>query len=92
MNLTITSYNNTYKVKGQLVKLNIRVFLNELKDVFDATDDIILNLQELNNIDNHGVNAIARLHNEALTKNKKLAIIGFGNNQLLNHFKSSKVA
>ena len=92
MNLTISNYNNVYKVKGQLVKLNIRTFISELKDIFDTSDDVILNLQELSSIDNHGVNAIAKLHNEAITKNKKLAIIGFGSNQLLSHFKSNKVA
>ncbi len=92
MNLTITNYNNVYKVKGQLVKLNISVFQNELKNIFEEADNIILNLRDLINIDNHGVNAIAKLHNEALSKNKKLAIIGFGNSQLINHFKSSKVA
>ena len=92
MNLTISNYNNIYKVKGQLVKLNIRTFVTEFKDVFDTSDDVILNLQELSNIDNHGVNAIAKLHNEAITRKKKLAIVGFGSNQLLNHFKSNKVA
>ena len=92
MTLTITNYNNVYKVKGQLVKLNIRIFQNELKNIFEQTDNIILNLSDLIAIDNHGVNAIAKLHNEALSKNKKIAIIGFGNSQLVEHFKSSKVA
>ena len=92
MTLTITNYNNVYKVKGQLVKLNISIFQNELKNIFEETDNIILNLRDLINIDSHGVNAIAKLHNEALSKNKKLAIIGFGNNQLVSHFKSSRVA
>jgi len=92
MTLTITNYNNVYKVKGQLVKLNIRIFQNELKNIFEQTDNIILNLRDLIAIDNHGVNSIAKLHNEALSKNKKIAIIGFGNSQLVEHFKSSKVA
>jgi anti-anti-sigma regulatory factor len=92
MTLTITNYNNVYKVKGQLVKFNIRVFQNELKNIFEETDNVILNLTDLINIDNHGVNAIAKLHNEALLKSKKLAIIGFGNSQLVEHFKSNKVA
>jgi len=92
MNLTITNYNNVYKVKGQLVKLNIRVFQKELRNIFENSDNIILNLRELRNIDNHGINAIARLHNEAISKNKKLAIVGFGNSQLINFLKSNKVA
>ncbi|MDB9961419.1 STAS domain-containing protein [Oceanihabitans sp.] len=92
MTLTITNYNNVYKVKGQLVKLNIRVFQNELKNIFEKTDNIILSLRDLSTIDSHGVNAIAKLHNEALSKNKKIAIIGFGNSQLIEHLKSNKVA
>jgi len=92
MNLTITNYNNVYKVKGQLVKFNIRAFQNELKNIFENNSNIILNLRGLINIDSHGVNAIAKLHNEAISRNKKLAIIGFGNSQLINHFKSNKVA
>ena len=92
MKLIITNYNNEYKVKGNLVKLNIREFKNEFKDVFENKTDVTLNLIELNTIDNQGVAAIAQLHNEAISKNKKLTIIGFGNDQLANHFKSNKVA
>jgi len=80
------------KVKGNLVKLNIRTFLHELKNSLDHADDIILNLQELNSIDNHGVNAIARLHNEALSKKKKLAIIGFSASKPASNFENTKVA
>ncbi|MFD2822889.1 STAS domain-containing protein [Lacinutrix iliipiscaria] len=92
MTLTITNNNNVYKVKGQLVKFNIRAFQNELKNIFEEADHIILNLRDLINIDSHGINAIAKLHNEALSKKKKLAIIGFGNNELVHHFKTNKVA
>ena len=92
MKLIITKNNNIYKVKGNLIKMNIHVFKNELKDVFNKTDDVILNLQELNEIDNQGVVAIAQLHNEALSKNVKLSIVGLNNGQLSNHFKTTKVA
>ncbi|WP_055442660.1 STAS domain-containing protein [Lacinutrix himadriensis] len=92
MKLIITNSNNIYKVKGNLIKMNIPIFKNELKDVFNQADTIVLNLQELTNIDNQGVVAIAQLHNEALSKNKKLSIVGLNNGQLSTPFKSSKVA
>ena len=92
MKLIITNYENVYRVKGNLIKLNIPIFKNELKDVFNQADDVILNLQELNAIDNQGVVAIAQLHNEALSKNKKLSIIGLDNGQVSSRLKSNQVA
>ncbi|MBU2939094.1 STAS domain-containing protein [Lacinutrix sp. C3R15] len=92
MKLIVTKNNNTYKVKGSLVKTNVSLFKKQLKDAFSKADDVVLNLQELGNIDNQGVVAIVQLHNEALTKNKKLSIIGLGNGQLSNHFNSNQVA
>ena len=92
MTLTITHFNNVYRIKGCLVKFTIKTFQNELKHIFETSDNIILNLRGLVTIDSHGVNAIAKLHNEALTKNKKLAIIGFGNNELVNRISPDKVA
>ncbi|MDO6595450.1 STAS domain-containing protein [Oceanihabitans sp. 2_MG-2023] len=92
MKLIITNTNNIYKVKGNLIKMNIPIFKSELKDVFNHKDDVILNLQGVTNIDNQGVVAIAQLHNEALSKNKKLSIIGFGKDKLSNTLISNKVA
>ena len=92
MTLTITHFNNVYRIKGSLVKLTIRTFQEELRHIFESSDNIILNLRDLITIDNYGVNAIAKLHNEALTKNKKLAIIGFGNSALIDRIQSDKVA
>ena len=92
MKLIITNSNNIYKVKGNLIKMNIPFFKSELKDVFNQADTIVLNLQELTNIDNQGVVAIAQLHNEALSKNKKLSIVGLNKGQLSTPFKSNQVA
>ncbi|WP_452229643.1 MULTISPECIES: STAS domain-containing protein [unclassified Lacinutrix] len=92
MKLIITNNDNIYRVKGNLIKMNISIFKNGLKDIFNQADDVILNLQELSAIDNQGVVAIAQLHNEALSKNKKLSIVGLGNGQVSNRFKSSQVA
>jgi len=92
MKLIITKKNNIYKIKGNLIKSNVSLFKNQLKDAFYKADDIVLNLQDLSAIDNQGVIAIVQMHNEALSKNKKLSIIGLGNGQLSTHFNTNQVA
>ena len=34
--------------------------------------------------------ALARLHNESITKSKRLSIVGFGCKELYQHFKSEE--
>ncbi|WP_047550235.1 STAS domain-containing protein [Psychroserpens sp. Hel_I_66] len=92
MNLEITGVNNFFKVKGTLDRRNIHLFKKQFKDVFERSNTITISLEHLNNIDRYGVNAIAQLHNEALVKNKRLSIIGFGQNSVYNHFKSETAA
>ena len=41
-------------------------------------------------IDRAGVMALARLHNESITKSKKLSIVGLGCKELYDHFKSEE--
>lgn len=87
MKLIIENINNVYELKGSLVKLNIHVFQNKFQNIFDDKSDLTISIVNLERIDNYGVNAIAKLHNDAITKLKRLSIIGFGNQELFNHFK-----
>ena len=43
-------------------------------------------------MDRYGVKALTELHNEAIAKNKSMAIIGFGSKDLYNHFKTNVAA
>lgn len=88
MDLKITSYNNFFTLKGILNRDNIHIFQNEFRHVFDKTNAIIINIEGLEFIDRHGVNAFAKLHSDSISKNKKLAIIGLGCEDLYDHFKS----
>ena len=80
--LIIKNNNNYFKLKGSLVKLNVHLFNEKFDDVFDENSNITINITDLNKIDSYGVNAIAKLHNEAISKNKKLSFIGLGNQDL----------
>ena len=91
MILKISSYNNFFKIKGILNKQSIHQFNEAFSKILDLNNEVILNLEGLERIDHFGLNAIAKLHNDAISKNKKLSIIG-SNNNLLEYFKSEDAA
>lgn len=88
MELEITSYNNFFKMKGILNKRNLNVFKNEFSDIFDKVNTLTINIEHIEWMDKYGVEAMAALHYEALSKNKKMSIIGLGCKELYQHFKS----
>jgi len=90
MDLQITSYNNRFKIKGDLNKLNLKTFNAHFANIFDKVDEILLDIERVENIDRAGVMALARLHNESITKSKRLSIIGLGCKELYQHFKSEE--
>ncbi len=88
MNLKIKNNNNVYELKGSLVKLNVHLFLSEFQNILDDKSDLTINIVDLEKIDDFGVNAIINLHNAAISKQKRLSIVGSGNQNLFNHFKA----
>ena len=88
MNLVIENNNNVYELTGSLVKLNIHLFQNRFQNIFDKKNDLTINIVDLEKIDDFGINAIDKLYNEAILKQKRLSIIGSGNQKLFNHFKA----
>jgi ABC-type transporter Mla MlaB component len=92
MNLTISNYNSYFKMKGILDRNTIHVFHEEFRNIFRKVNSVTISVEDIVSMDRYGVNAIAELHNEALAKNKKLAIIGLGCKDLYEHFKSAQAA
>ena len=92
MDLKITNCNNFYKIKGSLNKNNLDVFKNEFKNVFARLDSVTISIENVVSMDAFGVNALGELHKESILKNKSLAIIGMGCEDLYNHFKSEVAA
>ncbi|WP_299366239.1 hypothetical protein [Winogradskyella sp.] len=90
MDLQITSYNNRFQIKGTLNKLSLKTFNAHFANIFDELDDILLDIESVESIDRAGVMALARLHNESITKSKKLSIIGLGCKELYDHFKNQE--
>ncbi|WP_136480311.1 hypothetical protein [Cognatitamlana onchidii] len=92
MDLQITNCNNFFKIKGVLNKTSIDLFQNKFNDIFDKVDDLTISIKDIESMDKVGVSAIARLHEEALMKNKRFSIIGYGCKELYDHFKTSTAA
>jgi len=92
MDFKISKCNNFFKVKGILNKNTVNVFNNEFRNIFDKVNKLTISIQDIESMDKYGVDAITKLHEEALAKNKRLSIIGFGCKELYDHFKTEVAA
>lgn len=92
MELTITNYNNFYKLKGSLNQSNLEVFNKTFQFIFEKFDSLTLSIDDLENIDRFGVKALVNLHNQSISRNKQLSIVGLGCKELYDHFKSEETA
>ncbi|WP_179343472.1 STAS domain-containing protein [Winogradskyella ursingii] len=90
MDLQITNYNNNYQIKGSLNKLNLKTFNSHFANIFDRMDNVLINIESVKSIDRAGVMALAKLHNESITKAKSLSIVGLGCKELYDHFKTQE--
>ncbi|MDB9781812.1 hypothetical protein OAE03_02330 [Winogradskyella sp.] len=90
MDLQISNYNNHFQLKGTLNKLNLKTFNSHFSNIFDKLDEILINIESIESIDRAGVMALAKLHNESITKSKRLSIIGLGCKELYDHFKAEE--
>ncbi|MEC3906723.1 STAS domain-containing protein [Tamlana sp. 2201CG12-4] len=92
MELKITNCNNFFKIKGILNKGNVELFQEEFNNIFEKINELTISIKEVKSMDKYGVNAIAKLHEEALMKNKRFSIIGYGCKELYDHFKTDTAA
>ncbi|SFC85049.1 STAS domain-containing protein [Algibacter pectinivorans] len=92
MDFKISNCNNFFKVKGVLNKQSLNVFNATFKNIFEKANHITISIQDVESMDRYGVGAISKLHEEALAKNKRLSIVGFGCKELYDHFKSEIAA
>ncbi len=92
MNLEITSYNNFFKIRGILDRKSLHLFQTTFEHIFETFDKLTISIEGLESVDRYGVNALAKLHNEAITKHKSLSIIGYGCKDVYEHFTTNDAA
>lgn len=86
MFLEISNNKDYFKIKGNLNKNNLHIFQSTFKNVFEKLDQVIISIEDLSGIDRYGVRALAKLHNESISKQKKLSIVGLGGKELFQNF------
>jgi anti-anti-sigma regulatory factor len=92
MSLRITSCNNYFKLKGIFNKEDTNVFKSEFENIFDYFSSLTINIEDLESMDSYGASALTNLHEQAITRNRKMSIIGLGCKDLYDHFKSNSAA
>lgn len=92
MALEIVDLGDTFEIKGSLNESNVHKFKSHFENIFNKTSRLVINIDELSSIDNHGVLAFEELYKESLKRNKKLFITGLGCREMYEHLKAMKVA
>lgn len=87
IDMVIENNNSIYELKGAFVKSTLHIFEDRFEHIFDEENHLTICTVGLDHIDLSGVRSIVKLHNEALSKNKQLSIIGAGNQELFDHLK-----
>jgi len=92
MALEIKNLGEAFELKGSLNKSNVDIFRTHFKNIFKKSNQIVINIDDLKNIDNDGVLAFEELYKQSINNNKKMYITGFGCRDMYDHLKTIKVA
>jgi len=92
MALEIKNLGEAFELKGSLNKSNVDIFKTHFKNIFNSTNQIVINIDELKSIDNDGVLAFEELYRQSLKKNNKMFITGLGCRDMYDHLKTIEVA
>lgn len=91
MYLEISEANNFFRLEGNLDKTTVTYFKEQFQNIFESLSNITISIEDVQTMDKYGVSALAHLHNESLTRKKRLSIIGSGHNDLYHYFKSEEL-
>ncbi|MDO6595451.1 hypothetical protein Q4512_00915 [Oceanihabitans sp. 2_MG-2023] len=85
MALEITNSLNTFKVTGVLDKKSVKKFQIYFKNIFNTTNELVININELKSIDREGVSAFEDIYKQSLKAHKPFFITGVGSKEIFDH-------
>ncbi|WP_339883915.1 hypothetical protein [Polaribacter vadi] len=85
MPLKISKNKSVYHLKGKVNKPDVETFLNYFTEKIDKKKKITLNIEEAEEIDKNGLNAIQQLMILATSKEKNFSIVGGGCKEIYDH-------
>lgn len=91
MTLRILKKKSVYHLKGAVVTPNVTLLLNYFTKKIDKKKKVTLNIEEANQIDKNGLNAIKQLMSLATSKQINFSIVGGGCKEIYDHFNMSQL-
>ena len=88
MVLKIIYNDDHFTIHGDLNQKTFEDFIQTFQKAFLHSDEVTIDIQGLKSIDRHGVNALAKLHNESLLNGKKLQIIGMDTKEIYDNIEN----
>ena len=85
MALEITNSLDTFKVTGILNKTNVKKFQIYFNNIFNTTNELVINIEELKSIDHEGVSAFEDIYKQSLKAHKPFFITGLGSKEIFDH-------
>jgi anti-anti-sigma regulatory factor len=92
MVLEIVDSNETFEIKGILDKSNVEKFQSHFKEFLNTSNQLVLNIDELERIDRAGVLAFEELYKQSLLNHKRLFITGLGSRDIFEHLRAIDAA
>lgn len=92
MALQITEQNGIFLVNGQLNSTTTRSFIIHFEYLIEQSNDIVINIDGVTEIDEDGLKGIKRVTVIALQNEKTFSIIGNGSKDIYQDFNCSQVA
>lgn len=92
MALKILEKKGVFYLKGKINNTTTRDFIIHFDYVLDATENVMINVDEVEEIDSEGIGAIKTLMRIAEKNNKTFSIVGSVFKEIYDNFKCSQVA
>ncbi len=92
MALEIVDLNETFEIKGILDKSNVEKFQSHFKDIFNTSNQLVINIDALERIDQVGVLAFEELYKQSLLNHKRFYITGIGSRDMFEHLRTIDAA
>ncbi|MBU2996688.1 STAS domain-containing protein [Cellulophaga baltica] len=85
MPIEINEENGIHSLKGELNWRNANLIRNHVKNLLQANNTVIINIQKLNSMDKVAAKNLERLYKEATLENKKITFLEH-NNEVIKAF------
>tara|TARA_R110001583_G_scaffold153677_1_gene305395 strand:+ start:224 stop:505 length:282 start_codon:yes stop_codon:yes gene_type:complete len=92
MALTIKEHHGLFSVAGSINATTAKHFQTHFENILNVSGDLTIDIENINEIDEDGINAIRVLYNNAITFDRGFLIIGNVSQNIYESIRSIKVA